>query len=223
MGFGEIEKVSGVAFYASQMSGILGLAYGTISVDGLSTFVDSSNLTDKSFSFYLHANPDQSYMTIPGYDEEGMNGQEFEFHDVVEELYYSLNLTGMRNGDKKIDAGNYKAVIDSGTSVLVGPKDLVDQLTEGITVRRTCKGIDDLPDIAFEIDGIEYVLTKDDYVLKVSSNGITECMLAVMGSDFPEGFNYFILGDTFMRKYYSYFDLNNNRVGFIRSDKLSHN
>jgi hypothetical protein len=35
-----------------------------------------------------------------------------------------------------------------------------------------------------------------------------------MGSTFPPTFKYFILGDAFMRKYYTYFDGNNNRVGF---------
>lgn len=159
-------------------------------------------------------------MTIPGYDEEIMNGKEFKFHEVAEQKYFSLKLTGLRQAEKKIDAGNFYAVIDSGTSVLVGPQKLVDQLTEGIVVRKTCRGIENLPDIAFEIDGVEYVLTKEDYVLKVTSGGVTECMLSVMGSDFPEGFNYFILGDTFMRKYFSYFDLNNNRVGFIPSADL---
>jgi len=54
MGFGEVTAVSGVSFLASQMSGILGLAYGSISVDGLPTFMEASSLTDKSFSFYLH-------------------------------------------------------------------------------------------------------------------------------------------------------------------------
>jgi len=44
--------------------------------------------------------------------------------------------------------------------------------------------------------------------------GKTECVMGIMGSDFPAGFNYFILGDIFMRKNYSYFDKNNNRVGF---------
>lgn len=42
-----------------------------------------------------------------------------------------------------------------------------------------------------------------------------------MGQLFPENFKYFILGDTFMRKYYSYFDKNNNRVGFVIRDNLS--
>jgi hypothetical protein len=57
-GFGEVNSVSGVAFLASQMSGILGLAYDTISVDKLPTFVDQSDLADKSFSFVLRNNPE---------------------------------------------------------------------------------------------------------------------------------------------------------------------
>ena len=221
MGFGEISKVKGVAFYASQMSGILGFAYNSISVNGLKTFVDLSDLTDKSFAFYLNLDTEKSYMTIPGYDESAMINQEFQFHDVVEKKYFSLNLTGLKQGTTAIDSGRYKAVIDSGTSVLVGPKKLVDQLNNGITVKKTCLGIENLPDITFQIDGIDYVLTYNDYVLKVTQNGVTECQNSIMASNFPVGFDYFILGDTFMRKYYSYFDMNNDRVGFINSSKLT--
>jgi hypothetical protein len=34
---------------------------------------------------------------------------------------------------------------------------------------------------------------------------------------FPEGFNYFIFGDVFMRKYPSYFNAMDNTVSFMRS------
>ena len=159
MGFGEILHAKGIAFYASQMSGILGLAYNTISVNGLDTFVDLSNLQDKSFSFYLNLDTDKSYMTIPGYDEQAMGNQQFQFHDVVEQKYFSLNLTGLRQGSTEIASNGYKAVIDSGTSVLVGPKKLVDQLNKGISVNLNCQGIESLPDITFVIDGIDYTLT----------------------------------------------------------------
>jgi hypothetical protein len=71
------------------MSGILGLAYRTISVDALPTFIDSSDLTDHSFAFYLNLDTEKSYMTIPGYDESAMNG-EFTYHPVAEQKYYSL-------------------------------------------------------------------------------------------------------------------------------------
>jgi len=41
-------------------------------------------------------------------------------------------------------------------------------------------------------------------------------MQGIMGSAFPPSFDYFILGDVFMRRYTSYFDKNNNRVGFAK-------
>jgi hypothetical protein len=221
MGFGEISAVKGVAFYASQMDGILGLAYDSISVNNLPTFVTSHNIADKSFAFYLHTDTEKSYMTIPGYDTQAINNQQFTFHDVVEKKYFSLKLTGLKQGSTFIDAGNYKAVIDSGTSVLVGPTKLVNALNAGITVRLNCKGIEDLPNITFQIDGIDYVLTPNDYVLKITQNGVTQCQNSIMDGNFPIGFNYFILGDTFMRKYYSYFDLNNDRVGFITASTVT--
>jgi len=114
----------------------------------------------------------------------------------------------------------YYAVIDSGTSILVGPEKIVNQLIDGITVKKTCKGVEDLPDVTFTIDGIDYTLTADDYVLKITDMGITECMMGIMGSAFPPSFNYFILGDVFMRKFYTFFDKENNRVGFAPSSKL---
>jgi hypothetical protein len=40
MSFGAIKKVNGITFYVSQMDGIVGLAYGQISVNGLPTFMD---------------------------------------------------------------------------------------------------------------------------------------------------------------------------------------
>lgn len=223
MQFAEVNSADGISFLASELDGILGLGYGSISIDKLPTFLDASTLHDKSFSFYLHENPDQSYMTLPGFSKCAMeNGGEntaFEFHDVVEKRYWSLNLTGMKQGDKAIPVDGYKAVIDSGTSVLVGPNTLVTPLIDGITVAEDCSNRDTLPNISFTIDTIEYVLTPMDYVLEVDDSGDKACMLAVMGQDFPSGFNYFILGDSFMRKYYSYFDKNNNRVGFVRAAK----
>jgi hypothetical protein len=208
MGFGEVTSVSGVSFIASQMSGILGLAYNSISVDHLDTFVDLSNLTDKSFAFYLKDTSEESYMTMPGMDSEGFDV--IESHKVVEEKYWALKLTSAAQGTKKIDASKYKAVIDSGTSLLVGPSAIVNELIEGISVSSDCSNLDSLPDITFTIDTTDYTLKGSDYVLQVQG----ECLLGIQSMNFPEGFNYFILGDVFMRKYPSYFNLNDNSVSF---------
>jgi hypothetical protein len=218
--FGEVNAVSGVAFLASQMSGILGLGYDTISVDHLPTFVDQSDLNDKSFSFVLRANPEQSYITMPGYDETIVGDNQFTFHNVIEERYYSLKLDSIAQGSNKVSTTGYKAVIDSGTSVIVGPKTLVEPLIAGITVNDDCSGVENLPNLTWTIDGLDYTLTPADYVLEVVQGSDRECVLGVIAGDFPANFNYFILGDSFMRKFYSFFDKKNNRVGFIESSKL---
>jgi len=212
MSFGEITHVSGLAFYTSKMSGILGLGYDTISVDKLPTFFDEQKADDKSFSFYLHNNPDESYMVIPGMDSE--NFATIDTHPVVQKGYWALQLNSIAQGDKKTDASKYMAVIDSGTSLIAGPKEIVDPLIEGLSVKQDCSNLADLPDMTFTIDKTDYVLAATDYVLQISQGGQTQCLLGVQSLAAPEGFNYLILGDVFMRKYPSYFNLNDNTVSF---------
>lgn len=221
MKFGEITHVSGAAFYVSKLSGILGLAYESISVNKLPTFLDVSNLKDKSFSFYLNLNPEQSFMTIPGFDEKLMKDRQFEFHPVVEKRYYSLNLTSVMSGKRIIDTQGYKAIIDSGTSVIVGPKKLMQPLLEGIEVSKDCKNIESLPKIAITLGETRYDLDPQDYVLKVKVLEMEQCVLGLMPAEMPEGFEYIIFGDIFMRRYYTYFDRNEDRVGFYDSRKLN--
>lgn len=87
----------------------------------------------------------------------------------------------MRRGSHHINADGYKAVIDSGTSVLVGPQPLVKQILDGIVVKPDCSNLSDLPNIAFKIDELEYSFTPEEYTLKISEGGQTECIVAVMG------------------------------------------
>lgn len=208
MSFGEVTSVSGASFLASQMTGILGLAYGSISVDHLPTFFDASTMKDKSFSFYLHHTSEESYMTIPG-----MNTDEYETmqtHNVKEQKYWGLNLTKVAQGTNSMDASKYIAVIDSGTSLLVGPSSLVGPLIKGLTVKSDCSNKSSLPNLTFTIDTTDYELTADDYVLEIQG----ECLMGVQSMAFPAGFNYVILGDVFMRKYPTMFNLNDNTVSF---------
>lgn len=70
--------------------------------------------------------------------------------------------------------------------------------------------------MTFTIDGTEYTLSGKDYVIEVTSGGQSECLFGMMPMDFSgthlEGT--FILGDVFIRKYYTHFDYANKRVGF---------
>lgn len=213
MGFGEITKVQGVSFIASKMSGIIGLGYDTISIDNLKTFMDIATVSEKSFSMYLHSNPDKSYMVVPGADTE--NWSAIHKHIVKEQKYWALNLKGMKQGTKAVPADGIMAVIDSGTSLLVGSKAVVGPLIEGISVAADCSNVDSNPDITFTIDEVDYTLKPAEYVLKVTELGQTECLLGIQAANLPANFHYIILGDVFMRKFPALFSLEDNSVTFM--------
>lgn len=113
-----------------------------------------------------------------------------------------------------ISKGKVYGVIDSGTSLIIGSFDMINPLLVQIgTVNEDCSNIDTLPDIDFFFDGIQYNLSPRDYVIEITLFGNTQCMAGVMGAELPANFPYLIIGDVFMRKYYSHFDHNNKRVG----------
>jgi len=212
MTFGEVYKVSGVTFYVSPMDGILGLAYDTISVNNLPTWLMSTDLEDKSFGFVLHNNPEESYMTVPGFDSEGFTLK--GVHNVIEQTYWNVNLVHMEGPNGKVHTKGIKAAIDSGTSLIVGPEGYINPLVEGIEVNQRCEGIDQLPDIKFMIDEVEYVLTAQDYVVQVDQGDQTQCLMGIMSMPVPDGFDYIIVGDVFMRPYATHFSRNDNTVSF---------
>jgi len=71
-----------------------------------------------------------------------------------------------------------------------------------------------LPSLTFTISGVDFVLTGKDLVMEVSSAGTSICISTIIGLDLPGHPDYMILGDVFLRRYYSEFDGVNKRVGF---------
>lgn len=217
-GLGAVYSTSGPTFLVSQMDGIVGFGYETIAVDKLPTFMNNANTKDKSFAFYLK-NKDEgdSFMTIPGKMDTGYTL--VKTHNVVEKTYWNLNLTSMQQGTKTpIKQAGLMGAIDSGTSLIVGGKDVIDPLVAGITVEQDCSNISTLPNITFTFDTTPYVLTANDYVVKVTQMGQTQCLMGIMSTAVPEGFHYVIVGDVFFRKFNPYFNGNDNTVSFYTED-----
>jgi hypothetical protein len=54
---------------------------------------------------------------------------------------------------------------------LTGPSAPLNKLLNNIDVNDDCSNLDDLPDIVFRIDGIDYPITANEYVLTVDTAG----------------------------------------------------
>lgn len=120
----------------------------------------------------------------------------------------------MTGPNGRTETPGIKAAIDSGTSLIVGSAEIIDPVIKGIEVNQECEGIDLLPDITFTIDNIDYVLTQEDYVVKIDQGEKTQCLMGIMSMAVPDGFDYLIVGDVFMRPYPTHFSRNDNTVSF---------
>mmetsp|Transcript_23820 Transcript_23820/g.70689 ORF Transcript_23820/g.70689 Transcript_23820/m.70689 type:complete len:508 (-) Transcript_23820:169-1692(-) len=79
-----------------------------------------------------------------------------------------------------------------------------------------CNKVPTLPEVSLSIQGREFKLGSDKYILKIESQGTTQCISGFMGLDVPAG-PLWILGDIFLGAYHTVFDYGNARVGFAEA------
>jgi len=228
--FAEAIKEPGIAFVAAHFDGILGFGYPEISVNGMPPFFQaalaSGAIKEPKFAFSLAKDASAASggeLTLGGVDSTKYTG-EFTYTPVTIKGYWQFGVSKVSVGGADF-ASDIKAIADTGTSLLALPTAqitaLVKQLPGTIKVPGAqeweveCGKIDQFPTLSFTIGGKEFELEGSDYVLKITQSGVTECLLGLTGLDVPAPRGpLWILGDVFLRKYYTVFDYGNNQLGF---------
>lgn len=214
-----VTKGLGLAYSVGKFDGILGLGWPSIAVDHLPTVFEemvAQGLVDEPvFSFSLgKADGDVGELTFGGVDKTKYTG-EMTYAPLSNETYWALDLDGISSGGTAITTAK-RVIVDSGTSILAGPKAEVDAFMKKIGAHTIhgesfilCSHKSKLPDIDITMGGAKFTLTADDYVI---ADGPL-CLVGILGMDVPIE-PLWIMGDTFMRKYYTVFDAGAKRVGF---------
>ncbi|KAL1480504.1 hypothetical protein MTO96_050969 [Rhipicephalus appendiculatus] len=81
----------------------------------------------------------------------------------------------------------------------------------------SCDSVPALPDISFRIQKRDFVIKPKDYVLQLPQDNTTECLSGFQAMDLPEATEpMWILGDSFIRRYYTIFDRPGQRPCWFR-------
>lgn len=229
--FAEAVTEPGLAFLFAKFDGILGLAYSSISVNGMPTVFETlfraGQLPANQFSFWLSKDPKQDpggMLLLGGVDSRYYAG-ELLYVPVTRKAYWQFDMDGVYVAGTKLLPG-IGAIADTGTSLLVGPSKDVDRLTQRLGLNKSsngiyqvkCEQVSRLPTIAFGIGGRKFELSGADYVLSEEWFGTSTCTIGIMAMDIPPPAGpLWILGDVFLSKYFSVYDFENNQVGFADS------
>ncbi|XP_070150487.1 lysosomal aspartic protease-like [Polyergus mexicanus] len=232
--FAEAIDESGLAFVVAKFDGILGLGYKTTSIDGVTpvfyNMLQQNLVSQPVFSFYLNRNCSakaSSELILGGSDPAHYYGS-LRYIPVSRKGYWQITMQRVRilkTKDKPgqtVCAHGCQALVGTGTSLIIGPTSEINIINSHIGAKLdsngdaivSCNHIGKLPVIRFILHDKRFPITSKDYILKKSTeNGTTICLSGFLGSNSPT----WTLGDVFIRRYYTVFDLGNNQVGFARA------
>lgn len=225
--FGEVTTEAADVFGQAPFDGIMGFGPAAAAVNKVPTPMDElvkqGVIEHNVFSFYLTNDPaaNTSALVLGGTDPKYYSG-DFTYIPVSKAAkvlpYWLVAADDIAVGGKSIDAcGGFtgcQMVVDTGTSLMAGPVKAVEKLIAPIgDVAADCSNVESLPIVTFTFGGKNFPLGPEFYVIRVQDEyGRDQCQLGIQGIN--AGAPIWILGDVFLRKYYTVWDTDQNRIGF---------
>jgi len=223
MDFVSASEESDDPFKSATWDGILGMSPAASAL--MTQFSLPSRLFAESaigkpvFSVFLGEAPsDGGEITFGDYKSERFEG-ELQWLPVTSKEYWQFEITDVQLGDGSQslcgDSGCH-AVVDTGSSLLMGPPDMVAALSGKLaTIASDCNNLGDMPTLTFTVPGLSapFQLKPEDY-MDVGPDTCTFVWGEAPSS--PDGKPLVVLGAPFIRQYYTVFDFTPNatKVGF---------
>jgi saccharopepsin len=204
-------------FEAFSFDGVLGLALDQMAQSSdfslMSRMVRGKLLADPVFSVFLSdSDAETSEVTFGEIRRDHMASQLFWVPVSRSSGYWEVHIHDITfNNEKQHICEDCRVAVDTGTSQLAGPSDIVAQLESKLNVDSGCGNYDSLPRLGFVVGDKILHLDPKDYVENTGGS----CDLSLMKLDVPPPKGpLFVFGIPFLQKFFTVYDHANNRVGF---------
>uniref|UniRef100_A0A8C6DX44 Peptidase A1 domain-containing protein n=1 Tax=Moschus moschiferus TaxID=68415 RepID=A0A8C6DX44_MOSMO len=222
-----MNQLSGALEHAPY-DGIMGLAYPSLAIHGTTPIFDSLNkngiISDPVFAFFISSWPQKSSLLMLGGVDHAYHKGALKWVPVTQARFWQITMDRI-SMNKKVFAcsGGCQAILDVGSSFLFGPSDIVRSIQRSINPSPiqneqrliSCDRTMTLPPVIFTINGMDFPVSRKYYIQKVSKD---ICFIAFTGgTEYISSSETWVLGNIFLRAYFTVFDRGNYRIGLAPS------
>ncbi|CAF1057428.1 unnamed protein product [Adineta steineri] len=232
--FAEALNMSG--FDGLVIDGLLGLAYQSIASGGEApvfyNMYKQNLIPQPIFSFYF--NPDSSVvpggeLILGGVDTTKYIGS-VTYVNVTVQGYWQFQANSITIGSTVICSSSCNAIADTGTTLILGPTSQINALNAALgatydpntgwfSVNCSSRTQQGFPNVTFTIGGQAFTLSAIQYFLIWNTGQYYICYSVFNYSPLANGW---ILGDYFLSRFYSIYNMGTNQVGFATSTSYNY-
>lgn len=197
--------------------GLLGLAFESLSDTGNTPLFDSIinqgslDRNEVSFFFGSYSQSDAAAITF-GTPVASYYVAPIQYIELSSKLYWQVVLKDIYVNGQPLNLCQQTsclAILDTGTTLLTGPSQGVSQIIQAVGAYSDCSNFESLPSITYVLSSpsgdqlYEFDLEPYYYIMDEVDRGSDYCAPAIMSFDISPSTSYWIIGDIFMRKYFT--------------------
>ncbi|XP_020938612.1 pregnancy-associated glycoprotein 2-like [Sus scrofa] len=225
--FGLSQLETGEAFEHGVFDGLLGLGFPSLALKGTTPIFDNlkkqGQISEPVFAFYLSTKEEGSAVIFGGVDRSFYKG-ELKWVPLTKPNYWQIALDRITwRGQIFGCPRGCQAIVDTGTTYLLGPHAEVDKihsLMNAVPLQEEylvhCNARDTYPDIIFTINNVDYPVPAHAYIRKDANDILCYSTFEAMADTLTKSQTW-ILGDVFLKVYFTVFDRGQNRIGLARA------
>ncbi|XP_006042187.3 pregnancy-associated glycoprotein 2-like [Bubalus bubalis] len=222
-----MNQLSGALEHASY-DGMMGLAHPSLAIHGTTPIFDNLNknriISEPGFAFFISSWPQKSSLLMLGGVDHAYHKGALKWVPVTQAHLWQIAVNHISMNKKVIaSSGGCQAILDVGSSFLFGPTDIVRSIQRSINPSPIqnehqlilCNSTMTLPPVIFTINGMDFPMSHKYYIQKVSKD---ICFISFHGgTEYISPSETWVLGDIFLRAYFTVFDRNKNKIGLAPS------
>ncbi|KAG1799383.1 aspartic peptidase domain-containing protein [Suillus plorans] len=197
--------------------GLMGMGFESISAYGANsvfqTLVSQGAVPEPVFAFKLASSGSELYV---GGVNSALYRDPFTYTPVTKQGYWQVTGDAIAINGKEI-VNDFSAIIDTGTTLILGDTTYVSQLYAVINATEVGGGVyslpcDAMPNVTITLGGKSFAISAETFNFGTYGSSGNTCLGGIAGGDGLG--DVWVLGDVFMRNVYTAFDVGNSRVGF---------